>query len=101
MARRSFDPQTLVRLREVPLVQAIEALGLYAKRDSTFEPTQDRATERWIVSSDDATFELLFTRAKWFDTREGRGGGGAIDLVAHLLGLSFVDAVKRMRAAGL
>ena len=39
-------------------------------------------------------FEILTTGLKWYDTRAKKGGGGAIDLAMHVLGLSFVDAVK-------
>jgi hypothetical protein len=38
----------------------------------------------------------LTTGPKWYDTRAGKGGGGAIDLAMHVLGLSFVDAVKSL-----
>jgi hypothetical protein len=41
-------------------------------------------------------FEILTTGPKWYDTRARRGGGGAIDLAIHVLGLSFVDAVKHL-----
>ena len=43
-------------------------------------------------------FEILTTGVKWYDTRACAGGGGAIDLAMHVLGLSFVDAVKRLTA---
>jgi hypothetical protein len=31
-----------------------------------------------------------------YDTRARKGGGGAIDLAMHVLGLSFADAVKHL-----
>ena len=34
------------------------------------------------------------------DTHEKRGGGGAIDLTMRLLGVSFVEAVKRLSDHG-
>ena len=40
--------------------------------------------------------ELLLTDQKWFDPRVDIGGRGCIDLAMHLLGLSFVDAVKAL-----
>jgi hypothetical protein len=40
--------------------------------------------------------ELLATGVRWYDPRAKKGGGGAIDLAMHLLGLQFVDAVKRL-----
>ena len=43
--------------------------------------------------------EILTTGPKWYDTRARKGGGGAIDLAMHVLGVSFVDAVKQLTAA--
>ena len=48
------------------------------------------------VSTVRGEFEILTTGAKWYDTRVRLGGGGAIDLAMHVLGLSFVDAVKHL-----
>lgn len=98
---RSFDSATLARLRLVPLAAALQALDLYFKPDRSFEPVKDTATQRWMVSTADADFELLVTGLKWFDTRVGKGGGGAIDLCMHLLGLDFVGAVKLLVRANL
>jgi hypothetical protein len=44
-------------------------------------------------------YEIVTTGSKWYDTRARSGGGGAIDLTMHVLGLSFVDAVKRLQAS--
>jgi len=98
---RSFDPKLVARLREVPLQLALEGLGLYAAVDRDFTPLKDARTLRWIVAVDEGNVELLVTGLKWFDTREGKGGGGAIDLAMHLLQVDFVEAVKRLGAAGL
>jgi hypothetical protein len=54
-----------------------------------------------MVSTAGADFELLVTGLKWFDARAGKGGGGAVDLCMHLLGLDFVAAVKLLCRAGL
>jgi hypothetical protein len=40
----------------------------------------------YVSSPEGAAWELLVTGPKWFDTRAGKGGGGGIDLVMHLLG---------------
>lgn len=98
---RSFDSATLVRLRQVPLAEALQALDVYFKPDPSFEPVKDASTQRWMVNAAGADFELLVTDLKWFDTRAGKGGGGAIDLCMHLLGLDFVGAVKLLVRAGL
>jgi len=63
------------------VVSALDALGLYWKRDADF-------------SLGGGVVELLATGPKWFDTRAKVGGGGAIDLAMHLLRLDFVLAVK-------
>lgn len=101
MARKRFDAAELDRLRALPLVVALERVGMFAKVDPTYVPKESLGTQRWFVSGDSVTFELLVTRAKWFDVRQGRGGGGAIDLVAHVAGVDFAKAVKLMLAAGL
>lgn len=98
---RSFDSATLTRLRLVPLADALQALDLYFKPDRSFEPVKDSTTQRWMVSVANADFEMLVTGLKWFDTRSGKGGGGAIDLCMHLLGLDFVGAVKLLVRANL
>ncbi len=45
-----------------------------------------------------AAWEILITGARWFDVRAGKGGGGGVDLVMHLLGVKFVEAVKILSA---
>ena len=37
----------------------------------------------------------MTTASLWYDTRE-KLGGGAIDLAMHLLGVSFVEAVRHL-----
>ncbi|MFV2949464.1 hypothetical protein [Pseudomonas japonica] len=73
-------------------------LSTVLKLDRTFIPVKDAHTRRWNVSTPRGKFEVLSTGIKWYDTRAQRGGGGAIDLAMHLLGLSFVDAVKHLVA---
>jgi hypothetical protein len=96
MRRRSFDPVVLDSLRSMTPQQTLDRLGLLWKRDPYFKPIKNQATVRLHVSIGGGVTELLVTGPKWFDTRAKRGGGGAIDLTMHLLGLSFVDAVKRL-----
>ncbi|WP_416400461.1 hypothetical protein [Alicycliphilus denitrificans] len=82
----------------MPADDALSLLSMVLKHDRTFVPVKDAQTRRWHVSTVRGEFEILATGIKWYDTRAQRGGGGAIDLAMHLLGLSFVDAVKHLIA---
>lgn len=94
--RRSFPPELLARLRDMPVADTLDLLGVYWKRDPDFRPMKDKATVRLNVSIGGGGVELLATGPKWYDTRAEKGGGGAIDLTMHLLRLDFVSAVKRL-----
>jgi len=97
MRRRArFDGAVLDALRAMTPQQTLDRLGLSWKRDRDFSPTKNPATVRLHVSIGGGVIELIVTGARWYDTRAQRGGGGAIDLAMHLLGLQFVDAVKRL-----
>ncbi len=98
MRSRRFDDARIVYLRQVPVLATLDALGLYWKRDASFEPVKDKATVRVHISIGGAVVELLATGPKWYDMQTERGGGGAIDLAMHLLRLDFVAAVKRLQA---
>ncbi|HHL0209583.1 TPA: hypothetical protein ACQZPA_005158 [Klebsiella quasipneumoniae subsp. similipneumoniae] len=95
-ARRSFPPALLAQLRDMPVSDTLDLLGVYWKRDPDFRPMKDKATVRVNVSLGGGVVELLATGPKWYDTRAEKGGGGAIDLTMHLLRLDFVSAVKRL-----
>lgn len=73
-------------------------LAIELKADPTFTPTKCADSRRWHAHTTQGDFEILTTGPKWYDTRARKGGGGAIDLTMHLLGLSFVDAVKYLTA---
>lgn len=79
----------------MPVAAALDALGLYWKKDPDFVPIKDKSTVRLNVTVEGSAVELLATGCKWYDTRTEKGGGGAIDLAMYLLGLDFVAAVKR------
>ena len=92
MARRSFDDETLAWVREMPLSQVLDKLRddgqLFWRRDPDFVPEKDKRTVRLFLSSPSGfAWEVLVTGLKWFDVRAGKGGGGGIDLVMHLLGI--------------
>lgn len=103
MARRSFDSETLASMRAMPLSQVLDKLRddgqLFWRRDLDFMPQKDKRTVRLFLSSPSGlAWEVLVTGSKWFDVRAGKGGGGGIDLVMHLLGIDFVTAVKLLSA---
>ncbi|WP_227695941.1 hypothetical protein [Psychrobacter fulvigenes] len=77
----------------------LDALALYWKGDPDFVPVKDKTTVRLNVALGGAGVELLATGPKWYDTRAGKGGGGAVDLTMHLLRLDFVAAVKHLQAS--
>ena len=96
-SKPSFPPALLESLRALSAQQTLDRLGIYWKADAQFQPVKNAQTVRLHVSLPaGATFELLVTGPKWYDTRTGEGGGGAIDLTMYLLQLSFVQAVKRL-----
>ena len=94
--RKSFDPLVLARLRRQSAAGALRDLALDLKADPTYVAIKDPGTRRWHVRTTRGDFEILTTGPKWYDTRARVGGGGAIDLAMHVLGLAFVEAVKRL-----
>ena len=93
---KSFDVATLTRLREMAAGDALALLAIHVKADPTYLPVKAGHSRRWHVHTARGEFEILTTGPKWYDTRAHQGGGGAIDLTMHVLGLSFVDAVKHL-----
>lgn len=81
-----MTPRDLGRLRAVPLADVLTRLG--AKKDR-----HDKA--RWKTCS--GTLSVNGTR--FFDWHAHAGGGGAIDLVMHLRGTSFKEAVAWLQHA--
>jgi hypothetical protein len=92
--RRTFSRTMLASLRAMASEEALALLAIHFKRDTTFQPLKRADTRRWHALTERGEFEILTTGEKWYDTRTGVGGGGAIDLAMHLLRLSFVDAVR-------
>ena len=86
----------LAALRRIPSEQVLRRLAIQMKLDPTYVPRKNLGTLRWHVLTERGDFEILTAARLWFDTRERRGGGSAIDLAMHLLGVSFVEAVRRL-----
>jgi hypothetical protein len=102
MARkRAVDNLSLDRWRSTDAESVLLRVAEHAKQDRSFIPVIDPRTTRWHVSAGGADFEFLCTGNKFFDTRAGAGGGGAVDLVMHLLDMDFKRAVAFLRAEGL
>ena len=101
MARKSFDNAQLIKVRSLPLTQVLDKLmaggRVFWRRDIDFVPEKDSRTIRLFISSPSGlAWEILITDLKWYDVRAGKGGGGGIDLVMHLLDLDFVAAVTML-----
>jgi hypothetical protein len=98
--RRTFSRATLTALRQMPSEDALVLLATYCKPDPAYVPVKDSRSRRWHGRTTCREFELLTTGPKWWDSRAGKGGGGAIDLTMHLVQLPFVDAVKLLIKRG-
>lgn len=95
---RRLSAHELDAVRAIPLLEALRRVQAHVSVDRDFRPSKNFSTRRWFVTVGATTYELLVTGEKWFDTRCSSGGGGAIDLVMHLLGLDFSGAVGALRA---
>ncbi|TXI72349.1 MAG: hypothetical protein E6Q42_14475 [Dechloromonas sp.] len=89
----------LEQLRGIDAAAILPRLVDYAKADPSFVPISGEPTTRWHVTAQGRNFELLLTGPKFYDTRQKRGGGGAIDLVMHLYQIDFKKAVDRLRGS--
>ncbi len=78
----------------MPIEFVLARLAIHLKADPTYAPVKNGTSRRWHVRTACGEFELLTTGRKWWDTRAGKGGGGAIDLAMHVMELSFVEAVR-------
>lgn len=96
-SRRYLQPDELAALRNIRLDDALENVGVYFKRDDSYRPRLNGSSQRWHVSTDHVVLELIVTGPKWYDTTSGMGGGGAIDLIAHVKQVGFRQAVNLLR----
>jgi hypothetical protein len=101
LRRRPVDNSTLEHWRGLDCLVVLGELADHLKQDKTFVPRDCPQATRWHVVAASLDFELLCTGPRFFDTRAGHGGGGAIDLVMHLFRVDFIHAVALLRGKGL
>lgn len=95
------DKSSLSRWRELPAVHVLTALADHAKRDASYVAVKSPLSSRWHARYGSREFELLLTGPKFWDTRERKGGGGAVDLAMHLAQVDFSEAVRLLESHGL
>lgn len=95
------DKASLERWRSLDAVVVLQALADHAKPDPTYSPIKTQCSTRWYANVNGQDFELLLTGPKFWNTRQAVGGGGAVDLVIHLTGTDFKDAVRLLKQRGL
>lgn len=98
--KRKFDSTQIESMRKMPVVEALQRLGVYFKEDASYVPKSDPDTRRVHISLDSGqVVELIHTGRKWFLKSRNVGGGSSIDLVMLLLEIGFNEAVKRLLAS--
>lgn len=85
--------------RETPLESVFEYLGMVVKADRHFQPKRDPGTKRLHITDNESNYvhEIVLTGMRWYDLRQHKGGGGAIDLVMHLRGCDFHQAMMLLQ----
>lgn len=101
MGRRVVDNLTLARWRELEAVDVLCAVAEHVKQDADFRPQKSSRTTRWHASVGGLDYEIVCTGPRFMDTRASQGGGGAVDMVMHLLRLNFNGAVAVLKAKDL
>ena len=99
--RLVVDNLTLARWRALDAASCLAALADHATADSTFHPSADPHTTRWHANVAGQDVEILCTGPKFWDIRDERGGGGAIDLAMHLYRINFKTAVALLKGRGI
>ncbi len=95
-----WTPAQINSARSVPFSVVLDHIGAFQKSDPDYRPLDPgRKSRRMQVSYQGRDFRFIFTEEKFINELlpEGtslRGGGGAIDLVRHITGCNFVQAVK-------
>jgi hypothetical protein len=96
---KPWDRHEIEAARSVPFHVLLRYLGAYCKQDRTYKSHSQNDSVRVHVSYGGRDFTLVFAGEKWVNEllppdHRVRGGGGAIDLAAHLTGMNFVCSVK-------
>ncbi len=94
------DNSELQRLRGLHALEVLDRLAMHVKFDRDFHPREAVSTRRVFVNAGGTDWELLIDGPKFYDTRTGKGGGGAIDLVMHLWRVPFRKAIAILRDSG-
>lgn len=95
-----WNTTDIARARSAPLLKILSHICDYIKEDLEYTPRDpSKGSRRFQVNWQKRDFRLIITGEKWLDElvnrdEGGRGGGGGIDLVMHLTGVNFVQAVK-------
>jgi hypothetical protein len=98
---RDIGEARLARLRALPAALVLRRLANHAKKDRDYRPIKNPHSTRWHASVGDYDVELLCTGPRFWDTRAGCGGGGAVDLAMHLFNLDFKRAVALLKLRGI
>lgn len=101
MGRRAVDNSTLARWRELDAVVVLRAVSEYLKQDTEFQPRQSHGSTRWHANVSGRDYEILCTGPRFLNTRTNQGGGGAVDMVMHLMQLDFRSSVAVLKAKQL
>lgn len=98
---RTVDNLELLRWRDLDSIYVLRLLADHIKQDLSFHPRSSHQTTRWHAHAAGHDWEFLCTGPKFWDVRLNRGGGGAIDLVMHLYGLTFKAATQLLKERGV
>lgn len=98
---RPVDNSDLERWRGLGAMDALRVLAVQVQVDRDYHPRLTGSTVRVHTSTKDSDYELLLTGAKWYDTRAGKGGGGAVDLAMHLFDMTFKQACRKLKECSL
>jgi len=101
MGRRAVDNSTLARWRELDAVVVLRAVSEYLKQDTEFQPRQGHGSTSWHANVSGRDYEILCTGPRFLDTRTNQGGGGAVDMVMHLMQLDFRSSAAVLKAKQL
>jgi hypothetical protein len=95
------DNSALARWRSMESIDVLRLVADHVKEDPAFHPRSSHLTTRWHVHAASHDWEFLCTGPKFWDVRGDRGGGGAIDLVMHIHGITFKAAAKLLKERGV